>query len=99
MIKKRKDMYKDSIHFDKSLHGMDERERNDFFQEKLAAMKGDKGLPHIASIQRISSAAEVPFGRSIESAFKRFPEDQRTVSSSTVRAGPRPKCRVGSELD
>jgi hypothetical protein len=65
--------------------GLDEKARNDYFQEKLAAMKKDKGLPHIHSMQRISSAAEIEIGRSIQSGFKRFPEDERLTGKETVQ--------------
>lgn len=82
----RKDLLEQTIKRESSLANMDEKARNDFFQERLSAMKKDKGVPHINSMQRISSAADIPFGRSIQSGFKRFPEDVKTTGKETVQA-------------
>lgn len=55
-------------------------ERQDLFDKQYQDKQYDKGLPHIQSSDRISSASTFMIGRSIQSSYKRAPqEDSKSV--------------------
>lgn len=68
------------------MSNLDEAQRNDYFMRKMRERLGDKGVPHEGSLNRIGSASTFQFGRSIQSGFKRFEEDEPLAGKGTAVA-------------
>lgn len=85
LMKRRIDMQINTFKRETSMTNLDEAQKNEYFQKKLKERIGDKGLPYQNSLNRISSAStNFQFGRSIQSGFKRFEEDQPLAGKSTA---------------
>lgn len=80
LMHKRKELQRKALAADPSAANLSEMERNDLFEKQQQDKQYDRGLPHIQSMDRLSSASAFQFGRSIQSGYKRAPnEDAKTV--------------------
>lgn len=73
LMHKRKELQMKTLKENPSAANLSEAEKHDLFMKQYNEKLYDRGLPHIESTGRLSSATTFQLGRSIQSSYKRAP--------------------------
>lgn len=80
LMTKRKELQMKTLKENPSAANLTEAEKHELFMKQYHDKQFDRGLPHIESTGRLSSASTFQIGRSIQSSYKRAPqEDAKSV--------------------